>query len=100
MLVILQNNPGEPAVRMGQRSSAQSPSVYPRIRARQTFLIAAASLGAAVLMTWPLATDMGRLGRTENSGDARFSVWNIAWVAHALTTKPLDLYDANIFFPH
>jgi hypothetical protein len=51
-------------------------------------------------MTWPLASDVGRLGRTENSGDARFAVWNVSWVANALITSPGDLYDANIFYPH
>ena len=55
---------------------------------------------AAVLMTWPLATGLGHLGRTQNSGDGRFAVWNVAWVAHALVTNPADLYDANIFYPH
>ena len=60
-------------------------------------------LGAAILaiaMTWPLAAGLGHLGRTENSGDARFAVWNVAWVAHALTTNPSRVYDANIFHPH
>ena len=60
-------------------------------------------VGAAaltVLMTWPLATDISHLGRTQNSGDARFSVWTVAWVAHALTTSPADVFDANIFYPH
>ena len=60
-------------------------------------------LGAAILaiaMTWPLARGLGHLGRTENSGDARFAVWNVAWVAHALTTDPARVYDANIFYPH
>jgi hypothetical protein len=86
---------------MGQRSSAQSSSAHPPpLNARDAALVLAAAIAATVLMTWPLATDLGRLGRTENSGDARFAVWNVAWVAHALTTDPLDLYDANIFFPH
>ena len=86
---------------MRQRSSAQSSFVHPPpLNARHAVLLLAAAIAAAVLMTWPLATDLGRLGRTENSGDARFSVWNVAWVAHALTTNPLDVYDANIFFPH
>ncbi len=51
-------------------------------------------------MTWPLVTGLGHLGRTQNSGDARFSVWNVAWVAHALSTDPFELFDANIYFPH
>ncbi|HET7220133.1 MAG TPA: hypothetical protein VFJ02_18890 [Vicinamibacterales bacterium] len=62
--------------------------------------LCAAAFAATVLMTWPLASDIGHLGRTPNSGDARFAVWNVAWVAHALTTNPSALYDANIFYPH
>jgi hypothetical protein len=27
-------------------------------------------------------------------------VWNVAWVAHALTTDPASVFDANIFYPH
>ena len=54
----------------------------------------------AIVMTWPLASGLDRLGRTANSGDARVSVWNVAWVAHALLTDPADLFDANIFHPH
>jgi hypothetical protein len=63
-------------------------------------VLVVASLAAAVLMTWPLASGIGHLGRTQNSGDARFAVWNVAWVAHALVTDPADLFDANIFYPH
>ena len=59
-----------------------------------------AAAAAAIVMTWPLARDPGHLGRTANSGDARFSVWNVAWVAHALLTDPLDVFDANIYYPH
>lgn len=70
------------------------------VRAARALAPGAAALAAAILMTWPLATDIGHLARTPNSGDARFAVWNVAWVAHALTTNPSGLYDANIFYPH
>jgi Dolichyl-phosphate-mannose-protein mannosyltransferase len=63
-------------------------------------LLSAAAIAATVIMTWPLVTGLDHLGRTQNSGDARFAVWNVAWVAHALITDPGELYDANIFFPH
>ena len=33
-----------------------------------------AALAVAALMTWPLVTGLGHLGRTANSGDARVSV--------------------------
>ena len=57
-----------------------------------------ASAVAAVALTWPLAPDLGRIARDD--GDGRFSIWNVAWVAHALTTDPAHVFDANIFFPH
>jgi hypothetical protein len=67
---------------------------------RLPLLLTAAALSIAILMTWPLVTGLGHLGRTQNSGDARFSVWNVAWVAHALTTDPGDVFNANIYHPH
>ncbi|MEO7274342.1 MAG: hypothetical protein ABIX28_01820 [Vicinamibacterales bacterium] len=69
-------------------------------RARRALLIVIVASVAAVVMTWPLASGLDRLGRTANSGDARFAVWNVAWVAHAILTDPADLFDANIFHPH
>jgi hypothetical protein len=54
----------------------------------------------AVVITWPLASGIGYLGRTENNGDARFAVWNVTWVANALLTDPTRVYDANIYYPH
>jgi hypothetical protein len=60
-----------------------------------------ATLGAAIFAvacTWPLAPRLGSAGRVD-SGDGRFSVWNVGWVAHALTTDPRELYDTNIFYP-
>jgi hypothetical protein len=69
-------------------------------RLRRAVVLWGAALAASILMTWPLASDLGHLGRTQNSGDARFAVWNVGWVAHILTTNPGDLFDANIFYPH
>jgi hypothetical protein len=68
-------------------------------RVRVVFVCAAALL-SSIVRTWPLASGFGSLGRTQNSGDGRFGVWNVAWVAHALTTDPAGVYDANIFHPH
>lgn len=53
----------------------------------------------AVVLTWPMAARLGSAGRVD-SGDGRHGVWNVSWVAHALTTQPSRLYDANIFHPH
>jgi hypothetical protein len=71
-----------------------------RARTRRGVGLCVVALAASIVMTWPLASGLNRLGRTANSGDARVSVWNVAWVAHALLTDPTHLFDANIFHPH
>jgi hypothetical protein len=68
-------------------------------RARRAAAVCLLAFAAAILMTWPLTAGLGSVGRV-NSGDGRFSIWNVAWVAHALTTAPSKVYDANIFYPH
>jgi hypothetical protein len=62
-------------------------------------LVVAAAVVLTVVMTYPLAFGMGTLGRLD-TGDGQFSIWNVAWVAHALTTAPSKVFDANIFYPH
>jgi len=53
--------------------------------------------GLAIVNTYPLAfaprTTIG------HHGDALFSVWRLAWVAHQLAADPARLWDANIFYP-
>jgi hypothetical protein len=55
-------------------------------------------LGLALLHTWPLVSAPGTLSRTDNA-DTMLNQWILAWVAHALVTNPLDLFNANIFYP-
>jgi 4-amino-4-deoxy-L-arabinose transferase-like glycosyltransferase len=57
------------------------------------------SIGLAVALTYPVAFRLDRVGRL-NTGDGRWSIWCVAWVAHALTSAPSRLFDANIFHPH
>ena len=52
----------------------------------------------AVVHTWPLATDPGRLSRND-SGDTVHQEWILAWVAHQLAHDPLHLFDSNVFYP-
>lgn len=52
----------------------------------------------AVLHTWPLAGDLGGWSRLDNA-DTALNTWIVAWVAHQLPRAPLDLFNANIFFP-
>ena len=52
-------------------------------------------------MTYPLAFKLATHGyRLHVVGDHQYSVWNVAWVAHALMTDPLHVFHANIFYPH
>lgn len=69
------------------------------MKVRTTLLAVGAAIALTVVLTWPIAARFGSAARLD-SGDGRFSVWNVAWVAHALTTAPSKLYDANIFSPH
>jgi hypothetical protein len=54
-------------------------------------------VGLTLANAWPLATAPG--SRIGQHGDAFFSVWRLAWVAHQLRTDPVHLFDANIFYP-
>jgi hypothetical protein len=52
-------------------------------------------------LTYPLAFNLRTLGyKLQVPGDSQYSVWNVAWVAHALLENPLKVFDANIFYPH
>jgi hypothetical protein len=49
------------------------------------------------VVTWPQCLHMGtRVGAHD---DPLFSIWRLAWVAHALATDPRHLLDGNIFYP-
>jgi hypothetical protein len=60
--------------------------------------IVLAGTALTCVLTYPLAFQMGRVGRV-NTNDGRFSIWTVSWVAHALTTDPAGVYQANIFYP-
>jgi hypothetical protein len=63
----------------------------------RTAAAAALFIGLTLANTWPLARAPG--SRIGQHGDAFFSVWRLAWVAHQLRTDPIHLFDANIFYP-
>ena len=52
---------------------------------------------ASVILTFPLVVHLGNAVR--DPGDPLLDTWILAWDVHALTTNPLGLYQANIFFP-
>ncbi len=51
----------------------------------------------SVFVTWPQALFLS--SQLAAHHDASFSIWRIAWIAHALATSPLTIFDANIFSP-
>lgn len=68
-----------------------------QLRELALVLVAAAILTAA--LTYPMAFRIGDVGRADTA-DGQFSLWNVAWVSHALLVDPLHVFDANIFYPH
>ena len=72
------------------------------MRLRGSVEAAAVVLGAVVLacvFTYPYIIQFNNAGRLDTN-DGRWSIWVVSWVAHALTTDPRQLFNANIFFPH
>ena len=68
-------------------------------RRREVLLVTALAVVTTIVMTYPLTFQLGTGGRVD-SEDGQFSVWNIAWVAHAMGAAPTQLFHANIFYPH
>jgi hypothetical protein len=52
----------------------------------------------ALVNTFPLILQPG--STIGEHGDAYFSIWRLAWVAHQLRADPIHLFDANIYYPH
>ena len=63
--------------------------------------VGAAGIGGvllAVAMTWPLTLRI-RSVISQDLGDPLFQAWQVAWIGHAVLHQPLDLFQANIFWP-
>jgi hypothetical protein len=73
----------------------------PTIERRRTLIREAAVIlsyaVATVLMTWPYARNLQNA--TIVGFDPYLQIWLSEWIQHALTTDPLRLYQANIFYP-
>lgn len=72
------------------------------MRLRGSVEATAVVLGAVILacvFTLPYVLQFTNAGRLDTN-DGRWSIWVVAWVSHALTTDPSQLFRANIFFPH
>ena len=68
------------------------------MKLRETAIVFCGFFALTVALAAPLAFHVADVGRIDN-GDGQFSIWNVAWVAHALTTDPRHVFDANIFYP-
>src|SRR5947208_6420155 len=86
-----------PATSTGSRNRESHGSSVMRV-SRHPALGAFALLVLLTLAgTWP----QGLYLRSQVAAhhDPRFSMWRLAWIAHALRTDPRHLFDANIFYP-
>lgn len=63
----------------------------------QSVAVAALLLLVLVVVTWPQVTAFSTT--VANHWDPLLSVWRLSWIAHALVTHPLQLFDAPIFYP-
>ena len=61
--------------------------------------VVAGALVLACVFTYPYILHFNDAGRLDTN-DGRWSIWVVSWVAHALTTDPRQLFNANIFYPH
>lgn len=50
-----------------------------------------------LIMTWPQALVLKT--HAYDHQDAFFNLWRLRWIAHALSTSPAELFNANIFEP-
>jgi hypothetical protein len=62
-------------------------------------LVAIAAVVLACIFTYPYVLNFSNAGRLDTN-DGRWSIWVVSWVAHALTSDPLSIFRANIFYPH
>ncbi|HSL21584.1 MAG TPA: hypothetical protein VK886_08610 [Vicinamibacterales bacterium] len=68
-------------------------------RTLELAIVSLAALALTAAMTYPLIEQAGTSGRI-GLNDGRWSIWIVSWVAHALTSAPWTVLDANIFYPH
>src|SRR5690242_16776383 len=61
------------------------------------FLVLSAMSVVTVVATWPMLPSLG--GYVVSKLDPLYTIWAMAWQAHALATNPLGLFDTNIMYP-
>ncbi len=73
------------------------PEVNPPFLRRDSMAILV-FLALTVVMTNPLLLHLANA--VEDTQDALLNTWIIGWVGHALITNPVNLFNANIFYPY
>jgi hypothetical protein len=81
-----------------ERSSTRwAPS--PEIGRAEILWVILGGVVLALLTTWPLVLHLDtRIA--PDLGDPVRTVWEVAWVGHALLHNPLHVFDSNAFYPH
>ncbi len=70
----------------------------PDISRAEILWVILGGVALALLTTWPLVLHMGaRIA--PDLGDPVRTVWEVAWVGHALLHSPLHVFDSNAFYP-
>lgn len=83
------------------RAGSDSPGGDPGARRKtitRRILVTLVFVGLVLLMLRPGPTTLTR--KLPNLGDPVLVAWSLAWSSHALVRQPLNLFDANIFWPH
>jgi hypothetical protein len=81
--------------RGSEKAAAPRPWIGPPLRA---WAIVGLFVALTGLFAYPLS--MAPASRAVNMGaDTRLFLWTLEWDLHALARQPLDLFEANIFFP-
>ncbi|MGC9667339.1 hypothetical protein ACNTMW_12370 [Planosporangium sp. 12N6] len=69
-----------------------------RFLSHEWTLVCLGALALAVLMTWP-AVRHPATTIPADTWDPALQAWQMAWAGHALTHDPVNLWNANAFFP-
>jgi hypothetical protein len=80
---------------MRAEASSRLPRVMRTLPQRVTIPLLFLALTA--LITYPQVRTLGT--SVPYHSDPYFSMWRLAWVAHAIRTDPRALFEANIFYP-
>ena len=84
------------------KGGALAPDPWVPSSSRSIWVRTAVLLGVFIVLTAFMTYPQVRFlknGVSINEGDALFSTWRLAWVAHQLPRDPLNLFNANIFYP-